>query len=175
MKRNLILLLAAGALGILLLSIITDQSPLPGETSNSSTDSQDRVENPAAEQAQAMVAQAIEYMDEHGTAALIEKVNADAAEFHQGELYVFVLDRVGTIVAHPINPSWVGADDQIFRDADGNAFLARMAKAATDSPDGSWFDYRLVNPVTEEASDKSSWVVMRDNHIIGSGIYSKPE
>lgn len=171
MNRNLILLLAAGGLGIILLSLALNRGNLPGTAPSTPPDTQSHAESSAAEQAKAMVARALEYMGEHGTSALLEKVNADAPEFHEGELYVFVLDNAGTIMAHPIDPSWVGMDDQTARDGDGNAFLARMAAAAAENPDGSWFGYRWPNPVTGEVSDKSSWIVMQDDHVVGVGIY----
>ena len=173
MNRNLILLIAAGALGVILLSLATNQGSFPGMAPPVPADAESHANNPDVDQAKAMVARALEYMGEHGTLALIEKVNADAPEFHQDEFYVFVLDGTGTIRAHSIDSRWVGVDDQTGRDADGNAFLARMAAAAADSPDGSWFDYRWPNPVTGEVSTKSSWIVMRDDHVVGVGIYPK--
>ncbi|MCY4610323.1 MAG: cache domain-containing protein [Gammaproteobacteria bacterium] len=175
MNRNLILLIAAGALGIILLSLATKQGSFLGMTPPAPADTESHAESPDAEQAKAMVAQALEYTDQHGISALIETVNAAAPEFHQGEFYVFVLDNAGTIVAHPIDPSWVGVDDQTGTDADGNAFLARMAAAAAGNPDGSWFDYRWPNPVTGEVATKSSWIVMRDDHVVGVGIYLEEE
>ncbi len=171
MNRNLILLIAAGALGIILLSFDMNQGSFLGMTPPVPADAESHAENPDAERAKAMVARALEYMDEHDAPALIEKVNAGAPEFHQGEFYAFVLDNTGTIVAHPIDPSWVGVDDQTGTDADGNAFLARMAAAAAGNPGGSWFEYRWPNPVTGEVSTKSSWIVMRDGHVVGVGIY----
>ena len=173
MNRNLILLIAAGALGIILVSLAMNQVSLLGTAPPDSDGSESHTEGPDAEQAKAMVARALEYMGLHGASALIEKVNADAPVFHQGEFYVFVLDRAGTIMAHPINPGWIGVDDQTGRDADGNAFLARMAAAAAGNPGGSWFDYRWPNPVTGEISTKSSWIVMQDDYIVGVGIYPK--
>lgn len=174
MKRNLILLVAAGALGVILLSLVTDQPFLPGEPPVS-TDSRDRAENSAAEHAQEMVARALAYLDEHGAAALAEKINADAPEFRDGEIYVFVLDHEGTIVAHPIYPDMVGMTAEQVKDPEGNIFITGLVEAATGDPDGGWAHYRWVNPMTGEAADKSSWVVMRDHHIVGSGIYGKPE
>lgn len=175
MNRNLILLIAAGALGIILLSLAMKPGSFPGMTPTASTDAQSQPESADAEVAKAMVAQALEYMDEHGTAALLEKVNAAAPEFHQGQFYVFVLDNAGTIVAHPIDPDWVGVTDEIGRDADGNVFLARMAAAAAENPDGSWFDYRWPHPITKEVGTKSSWITMRDDHVVGVGIYLEEE
>ena len=175
MNRNLILLLAAGALGIILLSLAMNQGSFLGMTPPTPANTQSQADSADAEQAKAMVAQTLEYMDKHGTAALLEKVNAADPEFHQGEFYVFVLNNAGTIVAHPIDPSWVGITDETGRDADGNVFLARMAAAAAENPDGSWFDYRWPHPITKEVGTKSSWITMRDDHVIGVGIYLEKE
>ena len=175
MNRNLILLLAAGALGIILLSLAMNQGSFLGMTPSTPANTQSQDDSADAQQAKAMVARALEYMDKHGTAALLEKVNAADPEFHQGQFYVFVLDNAGTIVAHPIDPSWVGVTDETGRDADGNVFLARMAAAAAENPDGSWFDYRWPHPITKEVGTKSSWITMRDNHVVGVGIYLEEE
>ena len=171
MNRNLILLIAAGALGLILVSLAVNRGHLPGMAPHVPADTQSLTDTAAAAAAKAMVAQALAYMDKHGTAALIEAVNADVPAFHEGEFYVFVLDSAGTIVAHPIDSRWVGVGDRTGRDADGHMFLARMAATATENPDGSWFGYRWPHPITGKASAKSSWVVMRDNHVVGVGIY----
>ena len=175
MNRNLILLLAAGALGIILLSLAMNQNSFFGMTPSTPADTQSQAESADATAAKSMVAQALEYVDQHGMVALIEKVNAAAPEFHQGQFYVFVLDNAGTIVAHPIDPSWVGVTDETGRDADGNVFLAQMAAAAAENPDGSWFDYRWPHPITKEVGTKSSWITMRDDHVVGVGIYLEEE
>lgn len=175
MNRNLILLLAAGALGIILLSLAMKPGSFPGMAPSSPPDAQNQAESADTTAAKLMVAQALEYVDQHGIAALIEKVNAAVPEFHQGQFYVFVLDNAGTIVAHPIDPSWVGVTDETGRDADGNVFLARMAAAAAENPDGSWFNYRWPHPITKEVGTKSSWITMRDDHVIGVGIYLEEE
>ena len=175
MNRNLILLLAAGALGIILLSLAMKPGSFPGMTPPMLPDTQNQAESADAKAAKAMMVRAVEYMDQHGTAALIEKVNAAAPEFHYGEHYVFVMDNTATIVAHPINPAWVGVGDETGRDADGNPFFAQMVAAAAENPDGTWFNYRWPNPVTGEVATKSSWVVMRDDHLIGVGIYLEEE
>ena len=98
MNRNLIPLVAAGALGIILLSFAMNQGSFLGMTPSVPADTESHAESPDAEQAKAMVARALEHMDQHGTSSLIEKINADVPEFHQGEFYVFVLDNAGTIV-----------------------------------------------------------------------------
>ena len=175
MNRNLILLIAAGALGIILLSLAMKPGSFPEMAPSAPLNTQNQAESADETAAKSMVAQALEYVDQHGMAALIEKVNAASPEFHQGQFYVFVLDNAGTIVAHPIDPSWVGVTDEIGRDADGNVFLARIAAAAAENPDGSWFDYRWPHPITKEVGTKSSWITMRDDHVVGVGIYLEEE
>lgn len=175
MNRNLILLIAVGALGIVLLSLAMNQGSFLGMAPPGPADAESHAESPGAKQAKAMVARALEYMDEHGISALIEKVNAAAPEFREDPFYVVVLDSSGTVVAHPVDPDLVGMDDETGRDADGNAFAARMAAAAAGSPDGSWFDFRWWHPVTGKASTKSSWIVMRDDHVVGVGFHPEGE
>ena len=160
MKRKSVLLMVAGALGILLLSLAMNQGPM---------------NDAPAQQAKAMVAHAVEHVDEHGIASLIRKVNAGDIEFHDGELYVFVMDRTGTVAAHPIDSNLVGRTAEQVKDPHGNTFIMAMVEAATSDPDGSWVDYHWTHPVSGKTSEKSSWLVMKDGHIIGSGVYPKPK
>ncbi len=174
MKRDLILPAAIGALGIVFAPLTMNQVSFPGATlSTAIASGHAHVDHPDAARAQAMVNQALKHLDERGASSLIEKVNAAGPEFHQGEIYVFVLSRDGTIVAHPIDPSLVGKGPQEHTDSAGNAFLVEMAATAASHPDGTWVDYRWWNPVTEKEEPKSSWVMMRDGHIVGAGVYRK--
>jgi signal transduction histidine kinase len=160
MKRSLALLITVGVLGTALMSCSSEQKGA-------------KIATP--EGAQAMVAHAVEHTGKHGIDSLIEKVNAGSPEFHDGELYVFVIKKPGRIVAHPVDPSLVGKTAKEIRNPKGKPFIRRLVKQANRNPDGVWVKYHWVHPVTGEAADKSSWLVLKDGHVIGSGVYPKPE
>jgi signal transduction histidine kinase len=54
-------------------------------------------------------------------------------------------------------------------DADGLSIGKIFVEKAT--PEGTWVDYRWVDPSTEEPAAKSSWVVRLGDYIFGCGIY----
>ena len=123
-----------------------------------------------AEEAQDMVARAIAYYDEMGPEAALAKFNADPApEFLDRDLYIFVYGPDDTIVAHGVDPSLLGRTYSSFTDVDGKQFGLEMQQTA--SADGTWVDYKWMNPATGEVEQKSSWLVLHDGHHFGVGIY----
>jgi cytochrome c len=123
-----------------------------------------------AEEAQIMVGQAVAYFDEFGAEKTFAKINNDPAPmFREGDLYVFVFDGAGVVVAHGVDTSLVGKDATQFKDVDGKLFGKEMLEVA--GMDGAWVDYKWVDPVTGEVEPKSSWVVLHDGYVFGAGIY----
>ena len=124
----------------------------------------------SAEEAQAMVARAIAYYDEVGADAAIARFNNDPApDFLDRDLYVFVYGLGDAIVAHAVDSSLLGRTFASFIDVDGKRFGDEMR--ATASADGAWVDYKWMNPATGEVEQKSSWVVLHDDHLFGVGVY----
>ncbi len=122
-----------------------------------------------AEEAQAMVADAIAYYDANGDMATFEMINADNPRFHRNDLYVFVIADTGMSHAHPIREDLVGTDLSSLQDADGKLFVEEFIDVA--NADGAWVDYMWEDPTNGELEAKSSWVVLHDGYIFGAGIY----
>ncbi len=123
-----------------------------------------------AEEAQIMVGQAVAYFDEVGARKAFTKFSDDPAPmFLKGDLYVFVIDGNGTIVAHGVDPSLIGRDATQLEDVDGKKFGQEMLSEA--SMDGTWVDYKWKDPLTDAIEPKSSWVVLHDGYVFGVGIY----
>ena len=123
-----------------------------------------------AEEAQDMVARAIAHYDEMGAEAALARFNADPApEFLDRDLYIFVYGPEDAIVAHGVDPSLLGRTYSSFTDVDGKQFGEEMRQTA--SADGTWVDYKWMNPATGEVEQKSSWLVLHDDHLFGVGIY----
>ncbi|MCE2519858.1 MAG: cache domain-containing protein [Alphaproteobacteria bacterium] len=123
-----------------------------------------------AEEAQAMVARAIAHYDEMGAEAALARFNADPApEFLDRDLYIFVYGPEDAIVAHGVDPSLLGRTYSSFTDVDGKRFGEEMRRTA--SADGTWVDYKWINPATGEVEQKSSWLVLHDGHLFGVSIY----
>ncbi len=128
-------------------------------------------ERGTAEEAQAMVAHAIEVFDEVGMGETLRRITlAPPPEFNDRDLYVFVLDTSGSVAAHALYPESVGSNGLGAVDARGSYYVREMLNRA--SPGGVWVDYIFTDPQTGEPAPKSTWVVRHDMFIFACGIYA---
>ena len=121
--------------------------------------------------AQEMVENAIMAFDADAESALMAIQDTDNMLFHDGELYVFVLDDGNVLVAHGATPDLVGSDfDEIF-DTQGTNIGELFT--ANRSPYGKWVEYYWPNPTTEteESELKISWNKFHAGYTFGVGIY----
>ena len=124
------------------------------------------------DQAQEMVDTAIALYGEEGPeAAWAAIADQGDARFHDGELYVFVLDAENVMVAHGVDPALVGLDFDGIPDGRGTDLGALNAESRT--PDGVWVEYWWPNPATEsdEPERKLSWNVFHDGYTFSVGVY----
>jgi cytochrome c len=120
------------------------------------------------EQAQAMVEQAVQFIEANGSEATVAAVNA-GEPFRDGELYVFIIGPDGMTVANGADISRVGLDAASIKDVDGKLFGKEMIERAT--AEGAWVEYKLENPVSREVQPKTSWVRKVNGYVIGCGLY----
>lgn len=73
--------------------------------------------------------------------------DADNPLYHDGDLYVFVLDGSGIFVAHGATPELVGTDLYAITDIQGNNPGDLFEENC--SPCGTWIEYWWPNPATE--------------------------
>jgi len=86
------------------------------------------------------------------------------------EIYPFVLDRDGLVLAHGANPdnaNTLHAQD-VFGKETWQEALVNMDKYGS-----SWTTYTFLNPTTNQEEPKLSFFVLYDNYIFGSGLYSE--
>jgi cytochrome c len=122
----------------------------------------------SAEEAQALVAKAFDHLQANGAEATIAAVNA-GGDFHQGELYVFVIGADGTSLANAADQTNVGKDSRLLQDADGKFYGVEILERAT--AEGAWVAYKRLNPATGTVQSKMSWVRKIDGYVIGCGYY----
>ncbi len=125
-------------------------------------------ERGTAYQAQDLVKRAIELYDSQGIRAFYT-ISRDPS-FVEHDLYVFVIDRIGSIAAHGSYPSMVGANALNARDPEGVWYVREMLKRAT--PAGVWVDYISRDPLLGEPAPKSTWAVRHDGFVFACGIYA---
>jgi cytochrome c len=121
-----------------------------------------------AEDAKALVAKTRDHFAANGAEATIAAVNA-GGEFHQGELYVFIIGPDGTNLANAADQTNVGKDARLLKDSDGKFYGVELIERAT--AEGTWVDYKRLNPANGKIEPKMSWVRTIDDYVIGCGYY----
>jgi cytochrome c len=90
--------------------------------------------------------------------------------FVEGEMYIFVLDNKGTMIAHGVNEKFIGKNFIDLKDAAGKSFIREIIDKANVEGKG-WIDYQWYNPVNKETKPKSVYFEKVDDLIFCSGIY----
>jgi len=103
--------------------------------------------------------------------ALAEYTNPNG-QFVQDEMYIYVLNARGTMLAHGVNERFVGEDFSELKDADGKSFIREILDKANTEGSG-WVTYKWYNPVTKEVWPKTAYFKKVDDLIICSGVYGE--
>ena len=122
-----------------------------------------------ADEAKALVADAIAYYDESGREAAFAAIEDKDGVFVDHDLYIFVYGPGRTIVAHGADVALNGTPVDTLIDINGKPFGAALMDGATE--EGVWIEYTWYDPVSRELHPKSSWVMRHDAHVFGAGIY----
>jgi cytochrome c len=128
--------------------------------------------SPTKEDAQAIVEKAAAYATANSKDQLLAEVNKADGEFNKGELYVFVYDLNGTLIADPINKNLVGQNNVAKPDAEGKLFRKEFVETAKTKGSG-WVDYKYLNPTSGKVEPKISYVKKQGDLVIIAGVYVK--
>jgi cytochrome c len=116
------------------------------------------------------VAKAIAFYNQTGqTIALAEFSNAKGP-FVKGDMYVFVVNLKGTMLAHGVNDKYVGQNFMDVKDANGKKFIREIISSAR-SKDSGWVEYEWYNPATKNELPKQVYFEKVNDLIICSGDY----
>ncbi|MGA2225834.1 MAG: cache domain-containing protein [Syntrophobacteraceae bacterium] len=102
--------------------------------------------------------------------ALAEFTNPNGM-FIQDEMYVYVLNSKGTMLAHGINERFVGEDFIDLMDSDGKKFIKEIVDIANLQGKG-WVEYKWYHPKSKKWVPKLAYFEKVDDLIIVSAIYS---
>ncbi len=97
--------------------------------------------------------------------ALTEKEN----NFHDRDMYVFVLDGQGKYLAFAGNTAKVGTRVQDVAGIDGDGLIRGIVAQASEAP--GWVEYDITNPTSGNVQGKMSYVMEIDGDYLGCGIY----
>jgi cytochrome c len=121
------------------------------------------------DQAKAMSIKAAEYLKSVGPEKALPEFSAKDGPWHDRDLYVFVDDIKGVMVANGTNPGLIGKSVVELWDVDGKAFHHEIL-AITDA---GWVDFKWRNPVTNAVEPKTTYEIRVGDYIVGVGAYVK--
>jgi cytochrome c len=125
----------------------------------------------SAEDARAMLEQAVALAQANGNAAAAQAFNDRRGKFVKDDLYVFMINiDNGRFEAMGMNPALADTDALGLRDAAGHALVAEMIDKLR-SADEATVEYVWRNPVTNAVEKKRSYVRRVGNSLIGVGHY----
>jgi signal transduction histidine kinase len=122
------------------------------------------------DEAKALVDKAISFYKANGKEKALAEISNPKGQFVKGELYVFIWDLKGMVLAHGPNQKLIGKDVSELKDADGKLFVKEALELAKAKGSG-WVDYKWTNPVTKKIDPKTTFVKKVDDLIFCCGIY----
>ena len=93
-----------------------------------------RLQQGSAEEAFQMLKQAVSHRSQTTREVFLRDLTNPAKGFHDGDMYIFVLDARGTFLAFGGNPSRVGTRVQDIAGIDGNQLLESIVSQASAEP-----------------------------------------
>lgn len=119
--------------------------------------------------AEAMVKKGIAYVKENGKEKAFAEFSNPKGKFVKGELYIFVVDFKGGMLAHGANQKLIGKNMIDLKDSDGVPFIQEFIKVGKQGH--GWVEYKWTNPATKKVEPKIAFVQAAGDMILGCGIY----
>jgi len=121
-------------------------------------------------EAKVMVEKAVAYIKANGKEAAIKEFNNPKGQFVDRDLYIFLTDYKGFMIAHGANDKLVNKDLIELKDADGIFLIKAMIEVAKTKGNG-WVDYKWANPTSSKIEPKTTYVQALDGYFVGCGAY----
>jgi cytochrome c len=121
-------------------------------------------------EAKKMVEKAVAYYKANGKEKAIAAFNDPKGSFVKGELFIFMQDLNGLMLAHGANAKLIGKDLKDLRDSDGKKFVQEMISVAKKQGSG-WVEYKWTNPLSKKIEPKLTYLQKVDNYFIGCGVF----
>lgn len=151
-----------------IISILTVAAVVAGLLTAASAGIAGAASTPA--QAKAMVEKAIAYYKASGREKALAEISNPKGQFVKEDLYVFVYDMKGKVVAHGFNQRLIGMDLIGMKDPDGVYYVRERIELVKAKGKG-WQDYKFSNPMTKKIEHKTAYVEQVGDLIFGCGAY----
>lgn len=119
--------------------------------------------------AKALVLKAVKHLQQRGPHAAFPDFMNPTAGFMDGDLYVWVIDMNGTMVANGRYRQYVGSTMGRGPGSLGLAVLARARKTGS-----GWVEYRWYSPCSGRLERKVAFFKRSGGYVVGAGAYPKP-
>jgi len=118
------------------------------------------------------VDKAIAFYKKAGKSIALAEFSNYKGPFVKDNMYVFVLDLQGIILAHGANEKYVGEDFSEVKDSSGKKFVQEIINTARAKNSG-WVEYKWHDPVTGDDLMKHVYFEKADEIIVCSGAYKE--
>ena len=128
------------------------------------------------DQAKAFVKQAVDFAKKNPKEKFLEEVSGVKGQFHftkgqNNDLYIFVYDLEGKVLAHGVRRELVGNNRWASKDPDGKPWIQDWTKLVKEKGNG-WIEYKELNPAqNNKVMKKASFGELFNGMVIGAGIY----
>ncbi len=128
------------------------------------------------DQAKAFVKQAVDFAKKNPKEKFLEEVSGTKGQFHfnkgqNHDLYIFIYDLEGKVVAHGVRRELVGVNRWASKDPDGKPWIQEWT-ALVKAKGNGWIEYKELNPAqNNKVMKKASFVELFNGMVIGAGIY----
>ena len=93
-------------------------------------------------------------------------------EFHDGDLYPFIYDMNGVMIATGSRTALIGMSLISVKDQDGR-YLVREMIAIAQGPGSGWLEYKWPNPQTNRIEPKLTYIERMGDYIVGVGVWKQ--
>ena len=121
------------------------------------------------DEAKAMAIKAAEYLKAVGPDKAFPDFDAKDGSWHDRDLYVYVLDNNGVMLAHGTNPGLIGKTVLEVKDVDGKP----MTRETLAVKEAGWVNFKWQNPLTKAVEPKVVYVVRVGDYFVEVGAYSR--
>lgn len=119
--------------------------------------------------AKALVLKGVKHLKARGPLAAFKDFMTPSGGFMDGDLYIWVIDLNGLMVANGRYPQYVGSNMGRQPGSLGIAVLARAREKGQ-----GWVEYRWYSPCSGRVERKVAFFKRAGGFIVGAGAYPKP-
>jgi len=120
--------------------------------------------------AERLVHKAVEFVKSSGREKAFPVFSDPKGPFTYRDLYIFVIDFKGTVLAHGTKQELIGKNDFNRKDKTGKLFTQEMIEIAKTKGSG-WEEYQFENPATGKLETKVAFVERVDDYFVGCGAF----